>query len=409
MSEKNTPEIRMRGFDGFWSILPFAELVDRKSQQISPNGSLTVEFEDINAGEGTLNKDLAKKSNHKAGIPFTPEDILFGKLRPYLKNWLLADFSGIAVGDFWVLQATNSNPAFIHATIQRPEFMAVANMTSGTKMPRSDWGLVSTTTFSVPSIAEQKSIGSFFRELDTVLEAGEQKLEKLRQLKQTMLLKMFPQGDSLVPEVRFAGFTEHWKPSPFNDTFCFSKPLILSRSQLNYTEGKGLSIHYGDILTKLHSLVSTQNGELPYISDNTLVAKSMNNQLEDGDIVMADTAEDESVGRCVELKVDSDIPTFAGLHTHALHPLGKFASGFLGIYMNTNGVHDQIVQLSQGTKVTSVSKEALKGTSFLIPSYEEQEMISSYFRELDTLLEAEAEKLAKLRQLKSAFLRQMFV
>ena len=63
----------------------------------------TVEYEDINSGGGTLNKDLTTKTAHKSGTIFHPGDVLYGKLRPYLHNRLFPQFIGIAVGDFWVV------------------------------------------------------------------------------------------------------------------------------------------------------------------------------------------------------------------------------------------------------------------------------------------------------------------
>ncbi|GGG75494.1 restriction endonuclease subunit S [Corynebacterium pelargi] len=399
MSEKNTPEIRLRGFDGFWSILPFAELVDRKSQQTSPNGSLTVEFEDINAGEGTLNKDLAKKSNHKAGIPFAPEDILFGKLRPYLKNWLLADFSGIAVGDFWVLQATNSDPAFIHATIQRPEFMAVANMSSGTKMPRSDWGLVSTSTFSVPSIAEQKSIGSFFRELDAALEAGEKKLEKLRRLKQTMLVKMFPRGGSLVPEVRFNNFSDRWKRVHLGDLGSTFSGLS-GKSKGDFGHGKA---HYITYLNVNLNPVTDYNdlGIVEIDPRQTTVLP--------GDILFTTSSEvPEEVGMS---SVVETIPanTYLNSFCFGYRPYSPIQHDYWAYMLRSPYLRQQFTVLAQGISRFNISKTKAMNVQVLLPTDSEQQAIGAYFRELDTLLEAEAAKLVKLRQLKSAFLRQMFV
>ena len=62
-----------------------------------------VEYEDIISGAGRLNKDIKLKESEKVGIVFHKGDVLYGKLRPYLQNWLLASFNGLAVGDFWVL------------------------------------------------------------------------------------------------------------------------------------------------------------------------------------------------------------------------------------------------------------------------------------------------------------------
>lgn len=409
MDKTIVPAIRFDGFDGEWELKPFGEIVERKSAVTRVTGGLNLEFEDIVSAAGVLNKDLSSKPNNKPGVPFSVGDVLFGKLRPYLKNWLRPDFDGVAVGDFWVLRPVDVDPAFVYSTIQRSDFMRVANMSSGTKMPRSDWGLVSETIFGCPSPSEQADVGSFFSYLDTFLDAGEKKLQKLRALKQTMLTKMFPQGDSRVPEIRFESFESEWTEQPFNETFQFGRSVVLSRADLNDEGGDGKSVHYGDILTKFGYMIDTSVDDLPFITDSSVVAKNLRSKLSNGDVIMADTAEDDSVGRCVEIRVNSGVPVFAGLHTHALRPLNAFAEGFIGVLMNSPTIHDQIVHLSQGTKVTSVSKDALNSLLLLVPSESEQEVISAYFRELDVLLDAESQKLEKLRHLKSAFLSSMFV
>jgi len=129
-----------------------------------------VEYEDIVSGEGRLNKDIYAKQSNKSGLAFRRGDVLYGKLRPYLQNWLLPSFDGLAVGDFWVLQPQNADSRFLYRLIQSRQFDEVANQSTGTKMPRADWKLVSKTMFSIPSNnSEQSAIGIYFTELDNLI------------------------------------------------------------------------------------------------------------------------------------------------------------------------------------------------------------------------------------------------
>ena len=128
----------------------------------------------------------------KAGIEFHVGDVLYGKLRPYLQNWLLPSFSGLAIGDFWVLRPQNVDSSFLYRLIQSRQFDEVANQSTGTKMPRADWKLVSKSEFSVPSsIEEQAQIGHYFNDFDNLITLHQHKYEKLKQLKQALLQKMF--------------------------------------------------------------------------------------------------------------------------------------------------------------------------------------------------------------------------
>ena len=152
----------------------------------------SVEFEDIVAGEGVLNKDIYRKNVIKRGTRFDEHDVLFGKLRPYLKNILFAEFKGVAIGDFWVLRATELvDPYFLYILVSSESFMKVANVSSGSKMPRADWNLVSNSYFLTPSsIEEQRRIASFFRTLDKKISVQSHQVEKLKQLKKACLNKI---------------------------------------------------------------------------------------------------------------------------------------------------------------------------------------------------------------------------
>jgi type I restriction enzyme S subunit len=186
------PEIRFAGFVDSWEQRKFIDMVYRISEMSNDIGLPRVEYEDINSGQGTLNKDLSGKYSTKQGVLFQADDVLFGKLRPYLKNWLLVDFSGIAVGDFWVLRGFETDSSFIYTLIQSGAFDKVTNQSTGTKMPRADWSLVSNTVFEVPhSKAEQHQIGTFFLHVDNLITLHQRRLEKFKNMKKALLNKMF--------------------------------------------------------------------------------------------------------------------------------------------------------------------------------------------------------------------------
>ncbi|OQX06451.1 MAG: hypothetical protein BWK73_30820 [Thiothrix lacustris] len=186
------PEIRFKGFSGEWEENEFLEIVSRQTAMSNANELPRIEYEDIISGKGKLNKDIWEKESSKIGIKFERDDILFGKLRPYLRNWLLPNFEGIAVGDFWVLRARAKSSDFVYFLIQTTAFEQAANLSSGSKMPRSDWGLVSKTLFRSPEkITEQAKIGGLFREVDRLIAQHQAQLTKLGNIKQACLERMF--------------------------------------------------------------------------------------------------------------------------------------------------------------------------------------------------------------------------
>ena len=189
---QTVPEIRLDGFEDRWEEKEFIQIVNRVTESSDSDALPKVEFEDIISGQGKLNKDISSKFDNRKGILFKPGYTLYGKLRPYLNNWLLPKFEGVALGDFWVFDPNGNNSDFIYHLVQSSRYQKVANDTSGTKMPRSDWKSVSTTIFAIPqTIAEQQAIGSYFSNLDNLINSHQEKISQLETLKKKLLQDMF--------------------------------------------------------------------------------------------------------------------------------------------------------------------------------------------------------------------------
>jgi type I restriction enzyme S subunit len=187
------PEIRFYGFTYDWEQRKFSDIASRESVSRESSYDLpSLEYEDVIAEEGRLNKDISLKENIKKGIVFDGSQVLYGKLRPYLHNWLNPDFSGVAVGDWWVLKLNNADKSFIYRLIQTQRFDDIANQSAGSKMPRADWNLVSNTEFAIPvSQEEQEKIGEYFSSLDHLITLHQRKCDELKKMKKYMLQNMF--------------------------------------------------------------------------------------------------------------------------------------------------------------------------------------------------------------------------
>ena len=210
------------------------------------------------------------------------------------------------------------------------------------------------------------------------------------------------------PELRFAGFKEDWEEQGFEEVFANISNNSLSREKLNYSSGLAKNVHYGDILVKFNEILDVKRGMLPYVTDNNIVEKLKNSFLKDGDIIIADAAEDEIVGKCVELYNVHEEKILSGLHTIAVRPKDKFASKFLGYYMNTCSYHDQLLKLMQGTKVLAISKSAIKDTIIRYPKSEKEQLkISDFLTGIDKLIANHQEKHLKIKSLKKAMLAKM--
>ena len=262
----------------------------------------------------------------------------------------------------------------------------------------------------LPELFEQEKIAKLLEALDTLITLHQRKYEKLVNIKKSMLDKMFPQNGESVPEIRFKGFTDPWEQRKLDEAFDFTVPNnTLSRAELNQESGSVRNVHYGDVLIKYGSVLDAQNDELPFIT-----GKSKDDfkgaLLQNGDIIIADTAEDETTGKVCEIVNIQDKDVVAGLHTMVCRPKNKTAEGYFGYYMNSSSYHHQLLPLMQGIKVLSLSKTNVQKTTVKYPKDKaEQQKIADCLRRIDTLITLHQRKLEKLQNIKKSCLEKMFV
>ena len=133
-----------------------------------------------------------------------------------------------------------------------------------------------------------------------------------------------------MPKLRFPGFEGEWEECQFINLFSTLPNNTLSRAELSET-GEIKNIHYGDVLIKFGDTLDIKNDTIPYVKNKVTIQKN-EMYLTDGDIVVADTAEDETVGKATELFNAQGIKVVAGLHTIPCRPQKHFASKYLGYY-----------------------------------------------------------------------------
>ena len=243
------------------------------------------------------------------------------------------------------------------------------------------------TTLVLPSVEEQHKISDYFKSLDHLITLHQRKLEHVKKMKKSMLQKMFPKKNQLYPEVRFPGFTDAWEQRKLGEVLVSLQNNTLSRADLSNETGIAKNVHYGDVLIKFGEVLDVSEEKLPMISDKSVLTKYKASFLQNGDVIVADTAEDSTVGKCSEIAGLNDEVVLSGLHTIPYRPIEKFASGYLGYYLNSSAYHKQLIPLMQGIKVTSISKSAMQNTEIVYPkSVEEQGKIGNYFQSLDHLI-----------------------
>ena len=208
---------------------------------------------------------------------------------------------------------------------------------------------------------------------------------------------------------RPARWSSAWEQCKLGEIFDFVQNNTLSRANLNGESGIARNVHYGDILIKFGDCLAGESVELPFISDDSVAEKYGASALQEGDVVFADTAEDEAAGKCVELLKLPPEPVIAGLHTIPARPRVGFGPGYLGHYLNSPSYHDQLLPLMQGIKVISVSKGSLQETKVAYPSLPEQRRIGALFSSLDSLITLHQRECDQLKTFKKSMLEKIFV
>ena len=211
------------------------------------------------------------------------------------------------------------------------------------------------------------------------------------------------------PAIRFKGFSDAWEQRKFDEVFdCTVPNNTLSRAELSYDEGTVLNVHYGDVLIKYGSVLDVQKDDIPRIPHRC--REDFNGALlQDGDVIIADTAEDETTGKACEIGNLQGSAIVSGLHTMVCRPRNRMALGYLGYYLNSNAYHHQLLPLMQGIKVLSLSRSNIQKTSVSYPiAVKEQQLIAYYFSQLDNLITLHQRKFEKLTNVKKSMLEKMF-
>ena len=377
--KQNAPEIRFEGFADPWEQRKFSDVaVIRRGLTYSPtnivdgaDGVRVLRSANINEDHFVLNDDDVFVDEGAVNIDLVHDgDILItaanGSPRLVGKRARISDLPGKTVHGGFMLVASSPYSDFLCASMGSSwyrRFLATGVAGGNGAIGNLDSKALGETTIAVPNDAEIDKLGNFFTRLDSLITLHQRKCQ-------------------------YRGLYGYlsWEQRKLGDCFEFLKNNALSRADLNSENGTARNVHYGDILIKFGDCLDGERSDLPFITDDTVLPKFAGSILREGDVIFADTAEDEAAGKCVELRKLPKEPTISGLHTIPARPRFPFGTGYLGHYLNSDAYHRQLLPLMQGIKVISVSKAALQDTQVRFPDLSEQTTIGAALSEIDTLI-----------------------
>ena len=422
-----------------WEVRRLGEVVDINPPAVraKPSKFVYVDLESVKDGRllasNVVDSEFAPS---RAQRQFTMGDVLYQTVRPYQCNNLYVDFDAtnyIASTGYAVLRATKSDPRFIYICLHATSFVdKVLDNCTGTSYPAINPNKLGSLAIPVPPRAEQEAIAGALSDVDELLAAMTTLIEKKRAIKQGAMQELLevrgfqtgltgftglrddgrqnpvnpvnPVEKRFAPRRRLAGFSGEWVEKRFDDCFDLIGNNTYAREFTCADETGVANIHYGDVLVKYGSVLDFSTTPVDSLAFSVL-AKSEN--LKNGDLVIADTAEDETVGKAVEIRNLGSRRAVAGLHTVACRPKIEFAPGWLGYYINSSDYHNQLLPLITGIKVSSISKAGFRQTVLRFPTLAEQKAIAEVLADMDAEIAALEAKRAKYEQIKQGMMQEL--
>ena len=174
---------------------PFAELASRRSEKYDPRSGEQmpcVELEHIEQETGRIIGSIPSTQQNSIKGVCKSGDTLFGKLRPYLRKYAFVKKDMVCSSEIWSLVPSETIiPEYLFYLVQTDEFIKIANISSGTKMPRAEWSNIEKSVFSVPNKEVQAQIVQTLRGLDSRMLDAIDMLGELQLMKEGLLQQLF--------------------------------------------------------------------------------------------------------------------------------------------------------------------------------------------------------------------------
>ena len=398
------PKLRFPGFDEPYKQCRIGDIYAERSQR----GAFNMELLSVTMNDGVKprseieGKDNSSedKSNYKI---VRKGDMVYNSMRMWQGANGISPCDGIVSPAYTVLMPKQEiNNGYFAALFKSANLINEFRKNSQ-GMTSDTWNLkypqIETIKIQIPSVSEQDKVSELFGVLDARIVAQAQLIEALKKYKRGLSNKLFED------------YSNNWIAANFADVFKLLQNNTFSRAELTCEETEILNIHYGDVLIKYGDILDLSKVcDIPFIKNNIdLKRYSETSYLKNGDIVIADTAEDYTVGKTIEIFSASGKRILSGLHTIPCRSLISFEAKYLGYYLNSYSFRKQILPLIQGTKVSSISKSELQKVKVKYPEPKEQKRIVSILSLIDEKIYIAEHQLTFLKICKDGLLQQMFI
>ncbi len=251
---------------------------------------------------------------------------------------------------------------------------------------------------SLPVLEEQSKLGKFFKTLDDTITLHQRKLDTLNNIKQSYLYQMFPQNGEKVPKMRFAGFSGDWKQRELSGMI---EKVIDNRGK---TPPLDLEGGYPMIeVAALGNLYPDYSKVIKYVNEETFKSW-FRGYLQEGDLLFS------TVGNTgLTSLMDDNNKAVIAQNIIGMRFTEKYSPNFMNQLFKLRDSMEKVKQIEMGAVQPSVKVSQLIHLKYYVPSLEEQQKIGQFFKQLDETIDIQEQELEKLKNLKEAYLNEMFV
>ena len=377
-----------------WQKIELNEILSISSKKFNPIGNnenkKCVELEHLSQETGKLLGYTNSSEQQSIKNSFEEGQILFGKLRPYLKKFWKAEFEGVCSSEIWVMNGKKVKNDFLFYLVQTEKFNQIANVSSGSKMPRADWNYMSEIPFDIPPLKEQEKIAEILTTWDEAITKQTELLEAKELQKKALMQKL------LSGEVRFDGFSDKWKEVRIDKLFDFKKGQELSKEKL---EKNGIfeCILYGELYTTYSEVISE-------IKSKTNIKEGIKSKIDD--ILIPASTTTSAIDLAIASTIQKDNVLIGGdiniLRKKTNNINGEFISKYL-----THIKKMEIAKYAQGITIIHLYSKDFKHLKIKLPSLPEQQKIAEVLSLADDEINLLKNELEELKLQKKALMQKL--
>ena len=407
------PALRFKGFTDPWEQRKLSDIVEKVTEKNA--GLQYIETFTNSAEFGIISQrdffdhDISKIGSldgyyvvHNEDFVYNPRISVTAPVGPINRNKL--GRTGVMSPLYTVFRPHDIDTTYLEHFFKSGYWHSFMNF-NGDSGARSDRFSIKDSVFfempiPTPDIEEQKKIGEFLTQLDTLITLHQRKYEKLVNIKKSMLDNMFPQNGASVPEIRFKGFTDPWEQRKLGEICDFITKGATPTTYGFSWQPDGVPFFRNDSI-KDNVFVF---GEFSYISEaaNEVLKRS---EVHGNDILIAITGDIGKVGIIPDTVEKANI----NQHIARVRIRKEALPYFVYQYLASDDTQKEYQKIKTGLSMPQLSLEQVRDIVVKIPEFNEQGKIADCLRRIDTLITLHQRKLEKLVQIRKAFAERCFL